>query len=92
MMSDTVARKVIAVIAKTKKIAPEAITLDTTLKELRIDSLDGLNLFFELEEAFDINIPDELARSMQSVGQIVEELERLLLSRKAANTGSELQT
>ena len=57
-MSDTVTRKVIALVAKTKKIAPEAITLDSTLEELKLDSLDGLNLFFELEEAFDLSIPD----------------------------------
>ncbi len=80
-MSDTVAEKVIASIAKTKKIPAESITLDSTLEELRIDSLDGLNLFFELEEAFDISIPDENARKLRTVREIVENLDLLIASR-----------
>ncbi len=83
-MPDTVMQKVIALIAKSKKIAPETITADSNLEELKMDSLDGLNLCFELEEAFDLSIPDDRARSFRSVGQIVEEIERLLSDRKAA--------
>jgi len=92
-ISESVARKVIAEIAKTKRVAPETITMDTTLEGLQMDSLDGLNLFFELEEAFDLSIPDAEARSMRSVRQIVETIERLLLERDtrggdaAAGTG-----
>ena len=92
-ISDSVARKVIAEIAKTKRVAPETISMDTTLEELAMDSLDGLNLFFELEEVFDLSIPDAEARSMRSVRQIVETIERLLVERNtrgsdaAAGTG-----
>jgi acyl carrier protein len=81
MMSDTVAEKVIAAIAKTKKIPVESITLDSGLEELRIDSLDGLNLFFDLEEAFDISIPDDQARNLRTVREIVESLDRLIASK-----------
>ena len=91
-MSDTVTRKVIALVAKTKKIAPEAITLDSTLEELKLDSLDGLNLFFELEEAFDLSIPDEQARSLHSIRQIIEELERRLSDRNPPSTRSRVQS
>ncbi len=90
-MSPTVTGKVIALIAKTKKIPPETITLDSTFEELKMDSLDGLDLFFELEEAFDLNIPDDSARSIHSVRNIVEELERLLSNRIAPDTGSPIQ-
>ena len=90
--SETVTRKVIAAIAKVKQIDPETITLDTTLDELRIDSLDGLNLFFDLEEDFDITIPDVQARSMRSVRQIIEGLERVLSGRNAPNPGTSAQT
>jgi len=90
-MSNTVTGKVIALIAKTKKIPPETITLDSTFEELKMDSLDGLDLFFELEEAFDLSIPDDSARSIQSVRSIVEELERLLSNRIAPDTGSPIQ-
>ncbi len=90
--SEMVTRKVIAAIAKIKQIDPETITLDTTLEELKIDSLDGLNLFFNLEDDFDITIPDAQARSMRSVRQIIEGLEQLLSSHDAANPGPAAQT
>jgi acyl carrier protein len=82
-MSESVASKVIAAIAKAKKIPPETITLDSTFDELKIDSLDGLNLFFELEEAFDLSIPDERVRTMRTIGQVVDEIDRLVAERNA---------
>ncbi len=91
-MPDTVAQTVISLIAKTKRIPPESITLDSTLDELKIDSLDGLNLFFELEETLDITIPDERAKTMRSVGQIVRELELLIASQGSRDTGTAAQT
>ena len=90
-MHNDVARIVVSAIAKNKKISPETITLESTLEELRIDSLDGLNLFFDLEEAFDITIPDESAKTMRSVGQIVEELEQLLATRKPSDSADAAQ-
>jgi acyl carrier protein len=83
IMSESVASKVIAAIAKAKKIPAETITLDSTFDELKIDSLDGLNLFFELEEAFDLSIPDERVRTMRTIGQVVEEIDRLVAERNA---------
>lgn len=91
-MPDTVAQTVISLIAKTKRIPAASITLETTLDELKIDSLDGLNLFFELEEALDITIPDEKAKTMRSVGQIVQELEALLSSQGGKDSGATAQT
>ena len=91
-MSNTVAGSVIALIAKTKRIPPEAVKLDSTFEELKMDSLDGLDLFFELEEAFDLTIPDDRARSLHSVRNVVEELERLLSNRIAPNKSSPIQS
>jgi acyl carrier protein len=34
--------------AKLKSIPPEKINLDSTFEELKMDSLSGLDLFFEL--------------------------------------------
>lgn len=84
-MSDEIVGVVIAAIAKIKKIAPETIKLESTFKDLKMDSLDGLDLFFELEEAFDLTITDERARSLRTVRDIVEEIEKL---RSEQNTGS----
>ncbi|PYS98346.1 MAG: phosphopantetheine-binding protein [Acidobacteria bacterium] len=78
-MSDkTVAERVIRVFADFKKVPAEEITMDTTFEELGFDSLDGLNLVFELEEEFDLTIPDDRVASMKGVRQAVEGIEALL--------------
>ncbi len=80
-MSNAVIEKVIGSIATIKAIPPETITLDSTFQDLKMDSLDGLDLFFELEEAFDLTIPDDRARSLRTVRNIVEELQKLILEQ-----------
>ncbi len=78
-MSDkSVAERVIRVFADFKKVPPEEITIDTTFDELGFDSLDGLNLVFELEEEFDLTIPDDRVADMKGVRQAVEGIEALL--------------
>ena len=77
-MSDTVSQRVISTIAKIRKIPPEQISLQTTFEELGMDSLDGLNLIFELEEEFNINVPDDQALALRNVGQLVDGLKKLL--------------
>lgn len=83
-MSDkTVAERVIRVFSDFKKVAPEEIKMETTFDELGFDSLDGLNLIFELEEEFDIVVPDDKVQSMKSVQEVVEGIESLLAAKDA---------
>lgn len=78
-MSDkSVEERVIRVFADFKKVPPEEITMDTTFEELGFDSLDGLNLVFELEEEFGMTIPDDRVGDMKGVRQAVEGIEALL--------------
>ena len=78
-MSDgTVAERVIKVFADFKKVPIEEITMDTTFESLGLDSLDGLNLVFELEEEFDIMIADDRVQTMKSVADAAEGIEWLL--------------
>ncbi len=69
---------VISVIAEVQDLAPEKITLDSTFDELGVDSLDGIEIVMQLEDKYDIEISDEDARSMKSVRQVVETLEKAL--------------
>lgn len=71
---DPIEKKVVELIAQKKRIPPESITLDSTFVELGIDSLDGMDLLFNFEEAFKISIPDEVAQQMRSVRQVVDAL------------------
>lgn len=73
-----VGQKVMEIIAQEQHLDPGKVTLDSTFEELGIDSLDGVNILFALEEAFQIDIPDAVAQNMKSVRQVVESLTRVL--------------
>ena len=45
------------------------------MNDLGADSLDTVELVMELEEEFDINIPDDAAEKIQTVGQAVKFIE-----------------
>jgi acyl carrier protein len=88
-MPDDVTSKVLAAIAQTKRIPAESVSLDSSFQELGIDSLDGMNILFELENEFDISIPDEQARSIHSVREMVEGIKKLLAASAASPAASE---
>ena len=75
---DTLSAEVIRVIAQTQRLPADSITLESTFEELKIDSLDGINVVFALENAFHIEIPDEAVRNMRSVRDAVDGVSRLL--------------
>ena len=81
---DQLGSRVINVIARTHRIPAESITLDSTFDELKIDSLDGINIVFALENEFEIEIPDEGVQNMRSLRQITEGIEKLLAAKNQA--------
>lgn len=83
MADETVEERVIRVFADFKKVGHDEIKMETTFDELGFDSLDGLNLIFELEEEFDLIIPDDEVRSMKSVRQVVEGIETLIQHKES---------
>jgi acyl carrier protein len=77
---DNLDERVIDLIARHQRLQPGKVTIDSTFASLAIDSLDGMELVFEFEEAFNITIPDEVARQMASVRGAVESLRQALTS------------
>lgn len=75
------ASKVIGVIAKAQRIPAETITLDSTFEQLKIDSLDGINIVFALENEFGIDIPDEGAQNLRSVRETVDGVAKLIAAK-----------
>ena len=80
-MSETVSDRVIRVIAATQKLAADRVGEESTFRELGIDSLDGLNILFALEEEFAVDVPDEAGKEFTSVRDVVVGIERLLASK-----------
>jgi acyl carrier protein len=77
-MSDELTQRIIKVIADTQHIPVETVKLDSTFAELNIDSLDGINILFALENEFNINVPDDAAKEIRSVRDAVEGVTRLV--------------
>lgn len=88
-MSDELVARVTGVIAKTQHIDPESVTVESTFEELKIDSLDGINILFAIESEFDVDIPDDAARQIHSVREMVEGIEKLLAGKAAKPADAE---
>jgi acyl carrier protein len=58
---------------------PAKVSLDTDLfNDLNFDSLDAVNFTMEIEEVFEVSIPDEEAERIRTVGQAVDRLVALM--------------
>jgi acyl carrier protein len=79
--------RIIELIAKFKKLPVSEVRMDTPLSALQIDSLDKINLSFEVEEMFAIEIPDASLNSLKTVGDVVHGVESLLASKPGAVAG-----
>ena len=56
-MTDTIDKRVIAILAEQAVIEPEDVRRDATLDDLGIDSLGLVERIFAIEEEFDIQVP-----------------------------------
>ncbi len=83
MPDNDLTQRVIRVIAETQKISPDTIGAEATFEELKFDSLDGIKILFALENEFDINIPDDSAREIKSIPEMVSGIEKLLAAKAA---------
>ena len=72
-----IASRCIEIIAKSKSISPDTITLASTFDELNVDSLDKINISFEVEEAFNVEIPDDALGTIKTVGDMVNGVAKL---------------
>ena len=69
--------RVIDIVAEQLGVDKEKVTPETSfVNDLGADSLDTVELVMELEEEFDINIPDDAAEKIQTVGQAIEFIEK----------------
>jgi acyl carrier protein len=80
-MSD-VATDVMSVIKKKIRVERSEITLDDRLADLGLESLDALELVFDLEEKFDIEIPvnanDAQIGGFEKVSDVVAAVQKII--------------
>jgi len=68
--------RVIDIVCDQLGVSREKVTPETTfINDLGADSLDTVELIMEFEEEFDINIPDDAAEKIQTVGDAIKYIE-----------------
>lgn len=64
--------KVKGIVAEQLGVETDELALETSFDDLNADSLDVVELIMALEEEFDIEIPDEDAEKIKTVGDAVD--------------------
>jgi len=81
----SVEQDVIAIIKKKVRVERSEISTDDKLQDLGLESLDALELVFDIEEKFNIEIPvnanDANIGGFQTVGDVVREVEKLVAKK-----------
>ncbi|MBI4566553.1 MAG: acyl carrier protein [Planctomycetes bacterium] len=76
MTSKEIEEKVIAIVADKLNVAKEKITRESSfVNDLGADSLDTVELVMEIEDTFDLSIPDDAAEKIQTVGDAIKYIE-----------------
>lgn len=69
--------KVCEIINKRFEINEIKISSDTTWEEIGTDSIDLVDLIAELEDEFEISIPDEAIEDLKTVGDVADLIDNL---------------
>ncbi len=71
--------KVIEIVAEQMSVNKGEITRNTSfVNDLNADSLDTVELVMELEDEFDMTIPDEEAEKLKTVGEAIDYIKNKL--------------
>lgn len=75
--------KVIDIISEQMGVDKAEISRETSfINDLNADSLDTVELVMEFEDEFDVNIPDEEAEKIQTVGAAVDFVAKVAKTKK----------
>ncbi|NOT00256.1 MAG: acyl carrier protein [Phycisphaerales bacterium] len=70
---EEIKEKVVSIVSEQLSVDKNEIQMETSfVNDLNADSLDTVELVMELEDEFDINIPDDEAEKLQTVGQAIQ--------------------
>jgi acyl carrier protein len=75
--SGSVEERVIDIVCENLGVNKEQVTRQTSfIEDIGADSLDIVELVMELEEEFEITIPDDQAEQIKTVGEAIDYIER----------------
>lgn len=77
-MAHDVSHEVRTIIAEQLSIPVDTLNTEVTLDSLGADSLDRVEIVMNLEDHFTIEIDDEMAEKLRTVGDVVNYIDTLL--------------
>ena len=80
---DDVAPQILAIVARSKSLPLDSVSPASSFDDLQIDSLDKINLAFEIEELFQIQIPDNAINSLRTIADVIAGVEKLQAEKQA---------
>ena len=85
-----IADRIMDIIAKEAKQDRAKLSLDTRLEELKIESLDLVQILFAIEDQFDVYVPyNDEAYKLETLRDVVDGVNRLIAEKQteAASKG-----
>jgi len=73
-MTEKIFESITDIISSKKGVDRNQISIDSTFDELGLDSLDAIELIADLEEAFNVTIPNTELQGIKSIRQAVDGL------------------
>ena len=73
-------KKIKEIISRQTDIDEDTLTEDTTMEEITSDSLDIVEMLMDVEETFDVDISDEDAKKLTTIGELCTYIDDRCLS------------
>ena len=87
MTEDEIREKIFDIIAKEARLDRGTLTLDTKLEDLKIESLDMVQILFGIEDAFDVYVPqDDQSFKLSTLRDVVDGVKRLVAAKQQQQT------
>jgi len=76
-VASSIEERVVEIVSENLGVSKESVARQTRfIEDIGADSLDIVELVMELEEEFEITIPDEQAEKIKTVGEAIDYIER----------------
>jgi acyl carrier protein len=83
MTEEEIREKIFDIIAKEARLDRGTLTLDTKLEDLKIESLDMVQILFGIEDAFDVYVPqDDQSFKLSTLRDVVDGVKRLVAAKQ----------
>ena len=82
MTDEEIRDKVFAIVATHERCDASALTRDTTFGELRLESLDVVQVLFAIEDTFDVYVPtDNRHLRSSTLGDLCDGVQQLIAAK-----------